>query len=189
MCAKLRAFVVMIRVDFTKLRVLVVDDNAHMRRIVRTLLHGYGSREVYEAEDGQAGLEQYLSHLPDIVILDWAMPLMDGVELAQRIRKRDSPANPYVPIVMLTAHSEKSRVLKARDAGVTEFLCKPISAKALHQRIVNCVLNPRPFVQTTSYFGPDRRRVADGSFSGPERRGAEDEAETATEDAREVASS
>ena len=178
----------MVRVDFTKLRVLVVDDNAHMRRIVRTLLHGYGSREVYEAEDGQAGLEQYLSHLPDIVILDWAMPLMDGVELAQRIRKRDSPANPYVPIIMLTAHSEKTRVLKARDAGVTEFLCKPISAKALHQRMVNCVLNPRPFVQTNSYFGPDRRRQ-DGAFSGPDRRTGEDDAEPTPETPRELASS
>lgn len=148
----------MIRVDFTKLRILVVDDNAHMRRIVRTLLHGFGSREVYEAEDGAAGLELFTSHLPDMLIVDWAMPVMDGIELTRAIRRPESPVNPYVPIVMLTAHSEKSRVVEARDAGVTEFLCKPISAKALHQRLLNCVLNPRPFVRTRTYFGPDRRR-------------------------------
>lgn len=160
----------MIRVDFTKLRILVVDDNAHMRRIVRTLLHGFGSREVYEAEDGASGLEMFTTHLPDVIIVDWAMPIFDGVELTQMIRKPDSGVNPYVPIIMLTGHSEKSRVMRARDAGVTEFLCKPISAKALHQRLLNCVLNPRPFIKTRDYFGPDRRRGGGANYTGPERR-------------------
>jgi DNA-binding NtrC family response regulator len=64
-------------------------------------------------------------------------------------------ANPYVPIIMLTGHSEKKRVIPARDAGVTEFLAKPISAKALYQRILNIVANPRPFIKSKSYFGPD----------------------------------
>ena len=160
----------MIRVDFTKLRILVVDDNAHMRRIVRTLLHGFGAREVYEAEDGAAGLELFTSHLPDILIVDWSMPIFDGIELVSMIRRPESGVNPYVPIIMLTGHSEKSRVLRARDAGVTEFLCKPISAKALHQRVLNCVLNPRPFVKTKDYFGPDRRRSGVANYSGPERR-------------------
>lgn len=160
----------MIRVDFTKLRILVVDDNAHMRRIVRTLLHGFGAREVYEAEDGAAGLELFSAHLPDILIVDWSMPIFDGMELVSMIRRPESGLNPYVPIIMLTGHSEKSRVLRARDAGVTEFLCKPISAKALHQRVLNCVLNPRPFVKTKDYFGPDRRRSTMNAYSGPERR-------------------
>lgn len=165
----------MIRVDFTKLRILIVDDNAHMRRIVRTLLHGFGAREVYEAEDGASGLELFTSNLPDLLIIDWMMPILDGIELTSMIRRPDSAVNPYVPIIMLTGHSEKSRVMKARDAGVTEFLCKPISAKALHQRILNCVLNPRPFVKTKDYFGPDRRRNTSGTYSGPERR-VDDEA-------------
>lgn len=164
----------MIRVDFAKLRILVVDDNAHMRRIVRTLLHGYGSREVYEAEDGAAGLEMFTTHLPDIIIVDWAMPIFDGVELTRMIRRPDSGMNPYVPIIMLTGHSEKSRVIRARDAGVTEFLCKPISAKALHQRLLNCVLNPRPFIKTRDYFGPDRRRSTSNTYNGPERRSKND---------------
>ncbi len=163
----------MIRVDFTKLRILVVDDNAHMRRIVRTLLHGFGSREVYEAEDGAAGLEMFTTHLPDIIIVDWSMPIFDGIELTSMIRRPDSAVNPFVPIIMLTGHSEKSRVMRARDAGVTEFLCKPISAKSLHQRLLNCVLNPRPFIKTKDYFGPDRRRSSIGAYSGPERRVSE----------------
>lgn len=165
----------MIRVDFNKLRFLVVDDNTHMRRILRTLLHGFGAREVYEAEDGAAGLEAFTTYLPDIVITDWAMPIFDGLELTSMIRKPGTNANPYAPIIMLTGHSERSRVLRARDAGVTEFLCKPISAKALYQRILNVVINPRPFVQTRDYFGPDRRRATNANYQGPERRLAGDD--------------
>jgi len=165
-----RAGVCMVRIDFNRLRFLVIDDNAHMRRILRTLLHGFGTREVYEAEDGAAGLEAFTHYMPDIVITDWAMPIFDGLELTQMIRQPGANSNPYVPIIMLTGHSEKKRVIASRDAGVTEFLAKPISAKALYQRILNIVANPRPFIRTKSYFGPDRRRNVNPNYAGPERR-------------------
>jgi CheY-like chemotaxis protein len=161
----------MSRIDFSRLRFVVVDDNAYMRRIVRTLLHGFGTRDVYEAEDGAAGLEALTRTAPDILITDWATPIFDGLELTRMIRQPDTSPNPFVPILMLTGHSEKRRVTAARDAGVTEFLVKPISAKALYQRIVNIVINPRPFVRTKSYFGPDRRRNSNPGYTGPERRG------------------
>jgi CheY-like chemotaxis protein len=160
----------MVRIDFNRLRFLVIDDNAHMRRILRTLLHGFGAREVYEAEDGAAGLEAFTHNIPDIVIADWAMPIFDGIELTQMIRQPSANANPYVPIIMLTGHSEKKRVMAARDGGVTEFLAKPISANALYQRILSVVVNPRPFIKTKTYFGPDRRRNTGANYVGPERR-------------------
>src|SRR5580704_13923651 len=160
----------MVRIDFNRLRFLVIDDNAHMRRILRTLLHGFGTREVYEAEDGAAGLEAFTHYSPDIVITDWAMPIFDGLELTQMIRQPGANSNPYVPIIMLTGHSEKKRVVAARDAGVTEVLAKPISAKALYQRVLNIVANPRPFIRTQNYFGPDRRRNVNPNYAGPERR-------------------
>jgi two-component system, chemotaxis family, chemotaxis protein CheY len=160
----------MVRIDFNRLRFLVIDDNAHMRRILRTLLHGFGTREVYEAEDGAAGLEAFTHYMPDIVLADWVMPIFDGLELTQMIRQTGANANPYVPIIMLTGHSEKKRVVSARDAGVTEFLAKPISAKALYERIFNVVANPRPFIKTRTYFGPDRRRNVNPNYVGPERR-------------------
>jgi two-component system, chemotaxis family, chemotaxis protein CheY len=160
----------MVRIEFNRLRFLVIDDNAHMRRMLRTLLHGFGAREVHEAEDGAAGLEAFTHHMPDIVITDWAMPIFDGLELTQMIRQPGANANPYVSIIMLTGHSEKKRVVSARDAGVTEFLAKPISAKGLYQRIVNVVANPRPFIKTKTYFGPDRRRNVNPNYVGTERR-------------------
>jgi CheY-like chemotaxis protein len=162
--------IIMIRIDFNRLRFLVIDDNAHMRRILRTLLHSFGTRDVYEAEDGASGLEAFMHFIPDIVITDWAMPIFDGLELTQMIRQPGANANPYVPIIMLSGHSEKKRVVSARDAGVTEFLAKPISAKALYQRILNIVVTPRSFIKTRTYFGPDRRRNTNLTYVGPERR-------------------
>jgi two-component system, chemotaxis family, chemotaxis protein CheY len=162
----------MFRIDFNRLRFLVIEDSAHMRRILRTLLHGFGAREVYEAEDGASGLESFSHFMPDIVIADWVMPIFDGLELAQMIRQPGANANPYVPIIMLTGHSDKKRVMIARDAGVTEFLAKPISAKSLYVRILNVVVKPRPFVKTKTYFGPDRRRNVNPNYGGLERRKA-----------------
>jgi len=160
----------MVRIDFNRLRFLVIDDNAHMRRILRTLLHGFGAREVYEAEDGATGLEAFTHYMPDIVLADWVMPIFDGLELTQMIRQPGANANPYVPIIMVSGHSEKKRIMSARDAGVTEFLAKPISAKALYERILNVVANPRQFIKTRTYFGPDRRRNVNPNYVGPERR-------------------
>jgi CheY-like chemotaxis protein len=168
---------VMLRIDFSKLRFLVSDENPHMRRILRTLLHSFGAREVLEAEDGATALDIFNGSLPDIIITDWETPIFDGIELTQMIRQPDGKVNPYVPIIMLTAHAEKRRVLTARDAGVTEFLVKPISAKALYQRVLSVVANPRPFIITKTYFGPDRRR-GNHVFAGPERRNAANSAET-----------
>src|SRR6266436_2558126 len=160
----------MIRVEFNKLRFLVVDDNPHMRRILRALLLGFGSREVHEAEDGAGGLEAFNKFTPDIVIIDWAMPSFDGLEFARMIRQPDTNASPFTPIIMLTGHSERRRVMAARDAGVTEFMVKPISVGALHQRIFTIVAYPRRFIRTKTYFGPDRRRNSGQSYTGPERR-------------------
>jgi len=160
----------MVHIDFNKLRFLIIDDNPHMRRILRTLLHGFGARDVIEAEDGAGGLEAFGQGTPDIVFIDWAMPIFDGLELIQMIRQPGGNSNPFVPIIMLTGHTERTRVTAARDAGITEFLAKPISAKGLYQRVFSIVAHPRPFIKTATYFGPDRRRTVSSTYSGPERR-------------------
>jgi CheY-like chemotaxis protein len=167
----------MIRIDFNRLKFLVIDDNAHMRRIVRQLLHGFGSREIFEAEDGASGLEMFSAQKPDIVITDWAMPVYDGIEFTKTVRNSNSPVTRFVPIIMLSGHSEKRSVMEARDAGVTEFLTKPIAAKSLYERILSVVLAPRPFIRTKDYFGPDRRRTTNAKYSGPERRKGTEDAE------------
>jgi len=160
----------LVQIDFNRLRFLVIEDNAHMRRIMHALLHSFGAREVVEAQDGASGLDAFTKFAPDIVVADWVMPIFDGLELTRMIRQQGVSTNPYVPIIMLTGHSDRKRVVDARDAGVTEFLAKPVSAKALYARVVSVVASPRPFIKTRTYFGPDRRRNAGHGYTGPERR-------------------
>lgn len=141
------------------------------------LLQGFGVREVIEAADGAEGFELFQSTAPDFVIVDWAMPVFNGVELTRMMRDTDSSHFPYAPIIMITGHSDKKRVIEARDAGVTEFVCKPISANALYQRIVVSVVSPRPFIRTDSFFGPDRRRIVGTLAQDAEERRGKGESE------------
>jgi two-component system, chemotaxis family, chemotaxis protein CheY len=150
--------------------VLIVDDNAHMRVIIKELLRAAGVQEIKEASDPIEAFE-FLKTVPvDLLLADLSMPIIDGVEFTQMIRTSSDSPNPFLPIIMVTGHSERSRVNAARDAGVNEFLVKPVTAKSLMDRITAVVNHPRSFVRSPTYFGPDRRRRSDPAYSGPRRR-------------------
>lgn len=159
--------------DLTELSFLVVDDNTHMLSIIKTLLKGFGIRRIHEATDAADAFEEIRATHVDVIILDYALDTLDGIEFAQLVRTAKDSPNPYLPIIMLTAHSERHRVEEARDAGITEFLCKPICATDLYKRIIEVVEHPRSFVKMDSYFGPDRRRRSDENYRGPEKRTAD----------------
>ena len=142
-----------------QLGVLVVDDNAFMRKMVRSLLNTIGVRAVYEAADGIAGLEQIRAVSPDVVVLDWEMPLLNGPELVRIVRSPGVFPMPDLPIIMLTAHGERSRIVEAVRIGVNEFLCKPVSAKALTDRLISILAKPRASVRLGDYYGPEPRKL------------------------------
>ncbi len=155
------------------LQVLTVEDNAHMRAIVGAVLQGLGLKDIREARDGEAAFALLRSHPVDIALVDFLMTPMDGVEFTRMIRTSPESPNVYLPIIMMTGHSERWRVCEARDAGVTEFVTKPLTARALALRISAVVHRPRPFVRTASYFGPDRRRRDDPRYVGHGRRASD----------------
>lgn len=140
------------------LGVLVVDDNQFMRKIVRNLLVNIGVREVYEASDGIAGLEAIRTVGPDIVILDWELPLLNGAEFIRIVRSPGVFPTPDIPIIMLSSHAERWRVVEAMRLGVNEYLCKPVSAQHLLERFISILAKPRPTVQVGDYYGPEPRR-------------------------------
>jgi two-component system chemotaxis response regulator CheY len=152
------------------LRVLVVDDNRNMRTIVSALLKGLGVVHVRAAQDGGQALKVLADWAADVAIVDFRMDPMDGVTFTQTVRRDPDNINPFLPVIMLTGYSAKGRVLEARDAGVTEMMSKPVTAKALVARLNAVIMNPRPFIRTRTYFGPDRRRRRDPEYRGPERR-------------------
>jgi len=153
-----------------QLSVLIVDDHANMRKIISTVLHALGIQYVYEASDGADGFESMRAYNPDILVVDWEMPGIDGIEFTELVRKASDSPNPHVPIIFLTSYSDRKHVYSARDAGVTEFLAKPVSANAIYLRLMSIINKPRPFVSTRSYFGPCRRRHKSKDYSGRERR-------------------
>ncbi len=156
--------------SFDHLKALVIDDNAHMRTLMKSLLQALGLPQIYEAVDGASGFAELRERRPDFVLTDLSMTPVDGIEFTRLVRfGKDSP-NPYIPIIMVTGHTERQRVMAARDAGVTEFLAKPITAQSILLRIAEIVDRPRPFVRCDDYFGPDRRRRRDESYTGPWRR-------------------
>lgn len=158
------------RLDFERLSFLIIEDNAYMRRLLVAMLEAFGAGSMHQAQDGQSGLELFEREKPDIVLLDWEMPGIDGLDVARRLRNRASSHNPYVPILMVTAYSEKGRVVAARDAGVSDFLAKPVGPKHLYEKLLGMVIDQRPFIETKDYFGPDRRRPNPPTYFGPERR-------------------
>jgi len=155
---------------FELLKILLVDDNQHMRVLLTEILRAIGVRAVLEAEDGAEALTLMRAHPIDIVMTDLAMTPLDGIDFVRRLRNAPDSPNQLTPVIMVTGHSTSRRVTEARDAGVNEFLAKPVTARGVLERVVEIIDNPRPFVRSRDYFGPDRRRKADPYFVGPYRR-------------------
>ncbi len=144
-----------------ELKVLLVDDNDHMRTIVGTILKGIGILNVREARDGSEALEALRTWPADLAIVDFRMEPMDGVDFTRLIRNAADSRNPFLPIIMMTGFADRPRVEEARDSGVTELIVKPVTARAIIDRLNAVVFRPRPFVRTADYFGPRRRGIDD----------------------------
>jgi DNA-binding response OmpR family regulator len=155
---------------FSCLTVLVVDDNRSMRELTCSLLRGLGFRQAREAANVETAWDIVRQHRPDIVLVDFDLPGLAGPVLIERIRRAlDSPAHDMA-VILMTAFSDRVRVVTSRDAGASEILAKPISIQSLLDRLVAVVDRPRSLVRAETYVGPDRRRRADPRFKGPYRR-------------------
>ena len=150
------------------LKVLVIDDEHYMRKVTRTILTAIGVKTILEAPDAMAGLELARSQLPNLLIIDWEMPVIDGAQLVRMIRTPGEFPAPDVPIIMLSAYSDHWRVVESARIGANEFVRKPVSIKTLENRILAVINRPRPTVKLDGYYGPmPRRLVPMEIFDGP----------------------
>ena len=143
--------------DFSDISVLVAEHNSYMRQTIRSILRTFNIGQIEEARTPEHAGDAYRLHKPDVVFADWA-PGFDGMSLLKRIRRDDDSPNPFVPVIVVTSLSDKEHVLTARDLGMTEFLAKPFSPKLIYLRLRIIAEQPRSFVRTGNFFGPDRRR-------------------------------
>ena len=168
-----------------QLNVLVIDDNAHMRTLLAGILRAIGVSAVFDAGTVDIAYAELSLHPIDLAFVDWEMPPDSGLDFVIKVRTAEGSPNPYVPIIMLTGHADKAHVIAARDAGVHEFLAKPVSPRNVYGRLVSVLNSDRSFVRVDDYFGPDRRR-RDVLFSGESKRAGD--AEPAADDRGEAAS-
>lgn len=149
---------------------LILDDNAHMRGLLRVILAGFGMRRIEEAATCPEAMAIVAAGDIDIAFVDFKLSGADGIEFCKHIRRGPNSPDTWLPIIMITAYSERSRVLDAVNAGVDEFLVKPVRAVDVANRVNAVIERRRPFVDIPTYFGPDRRRRDDPRYKGPWRR-------------------
>jgi two-component system chemotaxis response regulator CheY len=154
---------------YERLRLLVVDDNSHMRLLLGDVLRAIGVRTIFEASNGPEAMKMLREHQVDIVLTDLAMPGEGGLEFIRHMRATEGD-NQLAPIIVVSGRSTAQAVLEARDAGANDFLTKPISVRAVLERLHEVIEHPKPFLRTEAYFGPDRRRRNDPKYPGPYRR-------------------
>ncbi len=155
--------------DFSNLSIMIVDDDMLMRNLVKSMLFSLGITKVSIQSNPNEAINDIVALKPDILITDWEMKPINGLDFSKKIRGMNNPLLSHLPIIMLTGYTQIDRVFAAREIGINEFLAKPVSVQTLYSRILSVAKRPRDFVKTKSYFGPDRRRK-DMPFIGEDRR-------------------
>jgi two-component system chemotaxis response regulator CheY len=144
-----------------ELTILVADSNQHMRKTTRMMLTNIGAKSIYEADDGVSALEAIRTLDPDVMILDWGIPVLSASEMMRIIRSPGIFPKASLPIIMVTDRGTRSRVQESIRLGAHELLVKPMSPKALQQRLVNIFLAQRPMVRSGKFYLPKPRRQCD----------------------------
>jgi len=145
-----------------------------MSTILRKVLQGFGVRTVIEVRDAADAFESMRSANPDVALVDYALGDVDGLEFTRLVRTASDSPNKYLPIIMVSGHTDRSRIMEAINAGVNEYLAKPVRPVDVYNRLVSLIERPRRFVKATGYFGPDRRRRQDPRYTGPWRRSTDE---------------
>jgi two-component system chemotaxis response regulator CheY len=144
--------------DFASISFLIVDDQPFTRRLVRTMLHAFGSREVYEAASGVEGLEMARTAKPNIIITDLIMPDFDGLRFIKAVKAPTAPTN-RIPIIVLSGYLTKTATLAVNESGVHELLVKPVSPKALYEHVSRIVLRTNQVNPPMAFVQNQRRRA------------------------------
>lgn len=158
--------------NFDGLTFLIADGADNFRKIATGILRDFGASSILECKDGDSVLEKLNRSQVDMLLCDAALPGANGFSLIQKLRAEENPHR-YIPIVLLTSHTQQGNVERARDCGANMVVAKPISPRSLYSRLLWAAENERAFIESENYCGPDRRFKIEGFPTGVGRR-AED---------------
>lgn len=151
------------------LRVLLLDDNGAMRRILRSVLTGFGCENVNEYASLESALEELPAVRPDLVVTDYELNGDSGLDFVTALRTHSDPGVRATPVIMLTSYTSIRQIRAFVHAGVDEVLAKPVRPDQLYERIAAVVNRPRTYVEFEDFYGPDRRRM-DAPIDDDDRR-------------------
>jgi two-component system, chemotaxis family, chemotaxis protein CheY len=157
-------------INLRDLVILVADPSSYMSMLIHSMLRGFGSNKVLEARSSTNVLQVLTNQKIDIMICDSRLPPHGGLPLTRAIRRKQDNANRSIPILVMTSDGREKTVKLARDAGANMVIAKPMSPGSLYDRLAWIAFNPRQFVDTPTYFGPDRRFKIEGYPGGVGRR-------------------
>ena len=143
--------------NLRNINVLILENNSLIRHLMTNVFREFGVNKGQSTDNPEAAFGMFADNAADIIISDWA-PELDGISFIKRIRQAPESPNPYVPIIVCSGNTERRHVLAARDAGMSEYLAKPVSPKSIYSRICSIIESKQRFVRHKEYFGPDRRR-------------------------------
>jgi two-component system, chemotaxis family, chemotaxis protein CheY len=160
----------LVYINLRDLVILVADPSSYMSMLIHIMLRGFGSNKVLEARSSTNVLQVLTNQKIDIMICDSRLPPHGGLPLTRAIRRKQDNANRTIPILVMTSDGREKTVKLARDAGANMVIAKPMSPGSLYDRLAWIAFNPRQFVDTPTYFGPDRRFKIEGYPGGVGRR-------------------
>ena len=156
--------------NFKNIKVLIADDDATMCLVLANIFRTLKVKECLTARNGEEALEMFKEHKPDLVLTDWNMNDLCGLDVTRAIRDIDKETNSVTPVILTSGYADRDKIREAIDVGVNEFLLKPFSVNDLATRVAFVVENPRECIDIQGYFGPDRRRRDSSEYTGPDRR-------------------
>jgi two-component system, chemotaxis family, chemotaxis protein CheY len=156
--------------NLSDLVILVADPSSYISMLIHSMLRGFGSNKIMEVRSSTDVLQALVGQKIDIMICDMRLPPAGGLSLTRAIRGKTDNEHRTMPILMMSSDSRETTVKRARDAGANMVIAKPISPASLYDRLTWIAFNPRKFVDTASYFGPDRRFKIEGYPNGIGRR-------------------
>jgi two-component system chemotaxis response regulator CheY len=161
--------------------IMVADQSSYMTMLIHSMLRGFGSNRVLEVRNSLSVFQALIGQKVDILICDSRLPPHGGLALTNTIRGKTDNEHRTIPILIMASDSRESTIKQARDAGANMVIAKPISPANLYDRLSWVAFNPRKFVDTASYFGPDRRYKIEGFPKGIGRRKGDNAVEVAAE--------